>query len=341
MLTRKEQEGTSENNGAVCPESTIESANMRNPVRKHAPVQSGDNKFVCESTIESANRRNFVKKAAIAAAAIGVGSTLLGSRLPTSSARSNSYVQSCVAIFERNVFAGYYLCGCTPLPSCCPVELAVNGYVVAASCTGAALHGRSYCPNGYGLLGCSPTTGTGVRGTSTCGTGVSGQAGIVGVEGVAGTATAIPIIAKGASGQTAPLQEWQKSCGKPLTVIDEFGNLGVAIGGAKPATTLQVDGGISLRVVTVTANYTMKVSDYAILANATSAALTVTLSHANTSGLMVHIKKIDSSAHAVTIAVASGDNIETLSTKTLSTRFSSLTLIADGVHTWYIQSNAT
>jgi phage-related baseplate assembly protein len=85
----------------------------------------------------------------------------------------------------------------------------------------------------------------------------------------------------------------------------------------------------------------MRVSDYAILANATSGALTVTLPHASTSGLIVDIKKIDSSAHAVMIAAASGDKIEGAATKSLSTQYSSYMLIADGVHTWYIQSNAT
>jgi hypothetical protein len=149
----------------------------------------------------------------------------------------------------------------------------------------------------------------------------------------------VPIVAKGASGQTAPIFEVQKVCGKPLTVIDEFGNLG--IGSTKPTTTLQVAGGISLRIATVIANYSMKVSDYAILANATKTALTVTLPHANTSGLLVHIKKIDGSANAVTIAAASGDKIEGVSSKTLTSQYSSYKLIADGAHTWYIQSNAT
>jgi hypothetical protein len=103
------------------------------------------------------------------------------------------------------------------------------------------------------------------------------------LEVVGPSATTVPIIARGASGQTAPFLELQKSCGKPLTVIDEYGNIGIAINGStKPTTTLQVGGGISLKIATVTANYSMKVSDYAILANATSAALTVTLPHANT-----------------------------------------------------------
>jgi hypothetical protein len=237
-----------------------------------------------------------------------------------------------------------------------------SGIGVYGSQNGSGWGVYGIAPSGVGVFGCSPggvgvsgsgkssgvngtaDSGKGIAGFTLTGTGVFGAAcgsGGVGIEGVAGAPGAIPLIAKGASGQTAPMFEVQKVCGKPLTVIDEYGNLGIAIGGAKPATTLQVGGGMSLRVVTVTANYSMKVSDYAILANAATAALTVTLPHANISGLMAHIKKIDSSAHVVTIAAASGDKIEGVPTKSLSTQYGSYTLIADGVHTWYIQSNAT
>jgi hypothetical protein len=40
-------------------------------------------------------------------------------------------------------------------------------------------------------------------------------------------AGAIPIVAKGAAGQTANLQEWQNDTGKPLAFIDKNGNLGI------------------------------------------------------------------------------------------------------------------
>jgi hypothetical protein len=211
----------------------------------------------------------------------------------------------------------------------------------------AGVKGVTSCISGYGVVGCalcsigvlgSAGKGTGVKGSSS-GIGVQGVAGKIGVQGVASSPTSIPIVAQAAVGQTSHMQEWQKSCGKALTVIDQYGNLGV--GSSKPNTTLQVAGGISLKIATVTANYSMKASDFTVLANASSAALTVTLPHASTSGLIVNIKKIDSSGNAVTIAAASGDNIETASTKTLSTRFASYQLQADGVHTWYVVATGT
>ena len=69
-----------------------------------------------ESTIESANRRNFIRKAALATAAVGVGSTLpLLSKdvLPTSSAVSNaaSNVQAnCLIVDSCGLNNGIYCC---------------------------------------------------------------------------------------------------------------------------------------------------------------------------------------------------------------------------------------
>lgn len=59
------------------------------PALEFREVMSDKNEpFVCpESTIESANRRNFIKKAAMGTAAVAIGSTLIGSNaFPQSSA---------------------------------------------------------------------------------------------------------------------------------------------------------------------------------------------------------------------------------------------------------------
>ena len=62
----------------VCPESTLESASVRNSVREPGLKQTGakNNKLACESSIESANRRGFIKNAAMVTAAAAVGGTV-------------------------------------------------------------------------------------------------------------------------------------------------------------------------------------------------------------------------------------------------------------------------
>jgi hypothetical protein len=91
------------NRMAACPESTIESApnSGRIFVRKPAPsndqfvdnnnqVSEGAGQFACGSTVQSAARRNFIQKAALATAAVGLGTSVFGGNiLKTSSARSD------------------------------------------------------------------------------------------------------------------------------------------------------------------------------------------------------------------------------------------------------------
>ena len=59
----------------------------------------------------------------------------------------------------------------------------------------------------------------------------------------------------------------------------------------------------------VTANYTAVQDDQVVLADATSGAITVTLPDAATSRMRITVKKIDSSANAVTVAPATGDTL--------------------------------
>ncbi|HKW05791.1 MAG TPA: hypothetical protein VJN71_10865, partial [Nitrososphaerales archaeon] len=126
---------------------------------------------------------------------------------------------------------------------------------------------------------------------------------------------------------------------KPRLIVNSGGNVGV--GTASPKTTLQVNGGVSLALSIKTGSYIMTTSDFAILASAATAALTVTLPSASNTGMAVFIKKIDTSTHAVTVSRSGTDNIEGAATKSLSKKNSSLTLVAGGNGTWYILSNAT
>ena len=198
--------------------------------------------------------------------------------------------------------------------------IGVNGWASATSGGNAGVFGQSDSHKGLG-----------VQGYATAASGIC-------VSGYAGDPGAIPFVATGDIGQTANLQEWQNNAGKALSVVDKNGNMG--IGTSTPKTTLQVNGSVSVAVKTVTSAYTMTASDFTILANA-SAALTITLPPASNTGMMVHVKKIDSSTHHVTLSRAGSDTIEGATTKELKAKYHSLTLIADGTRTWYILSNAT
>ena len=230
----------------VCPESTIESANVKNYVLKADTKQSDSNKNLrCESTIESANRRNFVKRATIVTALAGVGSTILSKNIvPGSSASSYSRVTGTCS--KEN---GIAVCGSASGCSGIGVEgtatgvcgRGVAGYANLSSGTG--VQGNSTCGTGVGGIS---TCGTGVNGHSCSGVGVSGSSisytGIgvsgsssfgpgvqgtsccgPGVKGVSGGPCSIPVVAQGIPAQTAPLQEWQNSSGAPLSVVNNKG----------------------------------------------------------------------------------------------------------------------
>jgi hypothetical protein len=153
---------------------------------------------------------------------------------------------------------------------------------------------------------------------------------------------AVPIIAKGTTTQSANLQQWQKGCNVE-SIVNKCGWL--ALGTAVAPTTLHVNGSFSARQISVSSAYTMdpagKPPDFAVFASATSAAFTVTLAAASSAdGRIVMIKKMDSTANAVTVAAASGDVIEGKTSKVLSKQYDSLLLISNGVHEWVLVGNS-
>ena len=112
--------------------------------------------------------------------------------------------------------------------------------------------------------------------------------------------------------------------------------LGVAIG--TTGSMLTNGGAIKAAISTKTAAYTATATDYTILANATTAAFSVTLP-ASVAGQIYIIKKIDSSVNAVTVATTTSQTIDGVTTRVLPNQYDSLTVIGDGTN-WY-QINAT
>ncbi len=89
---------------------------------------------------------------------------------------------------------------------------------------------------------------------------------------------------------------------------------------------------IGASVKTVTANTTLSFQE-CLLVNASGGTRTITLSDP-VDGRVVTIKKIDSSANAITIQGYSGENIDGAGTATLSSQWSTVTLYSDGTD-WY------
>lgn len=90
-------------------------------------------------------------------------------------------------------------------------------------------------------------------------------------------------------------------------------------------------------IASVAANYTITDDDSLVLADATTAPVTVTLpSAADSEGLEFTVKRTNSGANAVTISRAGTDLIEGATTITLSAQWAYRTLRSDGLSTWYV-----
>ena len=87
-------------------------------------------------------------------------------------------------------------------------------------------------------------------------------------------------------------------------------------------------------IITVTTTYSILTTDKIILCDATTAAFTVTLPSPS-EGLIFTIKKIDSTANAVTIATAGAETIDGSATQVITIQHTALKLANDGSN-WFI-----
>jgi hypothetical protein len=125
-------------------------------------------------------------------------------------------------------------------------------------------------------------------------------------------------------------------------------NCGMGLGTQTINTTLAINGSLSIKSRQVSSAATLSLSDYVVLANAASAAFTITLPAVSSTagacnGMMLFVKKIDSSSNAVTIAASGTDTIEGSASAILKKQYDSLQLVSNnsgGTHEWFILAAA-
>jgi hypothetical protein len=106
-------------------------------------------------------------------------------------------------------------------------------------------------------------------------------------------------------------------------------------GPAGPAGSPGTPGTGPVNISTYTSSFSPSVAQNTILANCTSAPITVTLpTPASSTGYLFYIKKIDASANALTIVVAGGANIDYASSQSTTVQGYSWTVICDGTQYW-------
>jgi len=87
---------------------------------------------------------------------------------------------------------------------------------------------------------------------------------------------------------------------------------------------------------TQTTSYTITTSDTVVFADATSANVTITLPLASgASGYRFYVKRIDGSAHTVTVTRSGSDTIDGASSFTLDLQYTAVALVSNG-SAWYI-----
>jgi hypothetical protein len=117
---------------------------------------------------------------------------------------------------------------------------------------------------------------------------------------------------------------WQELTISTGLAVDASGNLTATATAALPA------------IVTKTANYTATGTDYTILCNAVGGAFTITLpAAASSTGLLLNIKKIDTSTNTVTVDANSTELIDASLTKVLNSSYQNITVHCNGTG-WYV-----
>ena len=106
-------------------------------------------------------------------------------------------------------------------------------------------------------------------------------------------------------------------------------------------SSMLTTGPLKIKRTTITANYTVVVSDYLIGVNTTTGAITITLPVSTTTPNQVFYIKdeggtCDTNNISITTNNLSPDTIDGVSTVVLNSRYGSLTLYSNGVNKYFI-----
>ncbi len=114
------------------------------------------------------------------------------------------------------------------------------------------------------------------------------------------------------------------------------GNVGIGV--TSPSSKLQVNGSLSLPVVTKTSTYTAGADDYLIMGNTQSASFDIDLPQASTCpGRIFVIKKIHAN-YSLNIDPYAGDTVDVSDPFALTANNATLMIQSDGANTWRIIS---
>jgi hypothetical protein len=119
--------------------------------------------------------------------------------------------------------------------------------------------------------------------------------------------------------------------------IHSSGNVGVST--STPTSTLHVTGSVAASITTKTANYTATATDYTIICNNTSGAITISLPAASgCAGRIYNIKKSSAALNNVVIDPNGSETIDGAATRTLTVQYEGVLIQSDGSN-WFVISN--
>lgn len=103
------------------------------------------------------------------------------------------------------------------------------------------------------------------------------------------------------------------------------------------ANDLTSVSGLSVNLVTKNTDYVATRADQFIAVDASGAPRTITLPTAATQkGLLIYVKKTDSSANTVTVTRSSSDTIDGDTTAVLNSQYTTVGFVSDGISQWLI-----